>query len=242
MSPGVVPLRSSRSGLSRLDIYERIRTDIIDNVLEPGSAIPEASLVQRYGAGRSPLREALMRLGAEGLVQIVPQVGTFVTPLDLADMDQAITVRGLLEFAAASACARVPDQVLTTSLSRTVAMQRVALEHADFAALLRLDTEFHQSIVTAGIGAIAWRVVSQMRGLFLRVRNLSVPDPATRAASVEQHATIAAAIARHDAAEAERQIRRHTQANHEQLQRLQAQHPDFFQVSRTPPSISERSP
>ncbi len=240
MSTGGAFLEPARAGLSRLDLYDRIRADIIGNALPPGSGIPESHLVQRYAAGRSPLREALMRLAGEGLVRVIPQVGTFVAPLDPADIREANTVRSLLECEAAAACAREGGAV-TGQLAGIVAMQGVALERADFAGLLQFDSEFHQAVVIAGIGPMAWRVVSQMRGHFLRVRNLSVPDPQNRRASVEAHAKIADAIARADPVAAEAAMQDHMRANHDQLLRLQNQHPDFFEVTAPTPA-SARSP
>lgn len=221
-------VQTDRASTRIVDAYEAIRSEIIENVLEPGTSIPESFLTRRYSIGRSPLRDALVRLAAEGLVRVVPQVGTYVAPLDLADILEANTVRGLLECEAARNCASLGKADLVDRLERIVAMQRIAFKGDDFGLMLRLDTEFHQEIVVAGIGGTAWRIVSQMRNHYLRVRNLQVPNPATRTGSVELHARIAEAIATGDATTAVSAVKHHMDVNLSRLIELRDQRPDFF--------------
>ncbi|MFK0206199.1 GntR family transcriptional regulator [Agrobacterium sp. NPDC090283] len=67
-----------------VQVFDLIRREIMDATLSPGASLSEHALSQRFGVSRTPIREALLRLAEDGLVQIVPQVGTFVTHISLA--------------------------------------------------------------------------------------------------------------------------------------------------------------
>ena len=80
-------------------IAARLREDIVAMALAPGTPLRDAALCERFGTSRTPVREALIRLGEEGLVEILPQSGTFVSRIPVAAIPEAVTC-------AASPCSR----------------------------------------------------------------------------------------------------------------------------------------
>jgi DNA-binding GntR family transcriptional regulator len=86
-------------------VYQKIREMILSNVLRPGSQMLEQELVQMFGVSRTPVREALIRLQNEHLVQIVPRHGVRICNVSMADLEEVFQVQTSLEATAASAVA-----------------------------------------------------------------------------------------------------------------------------------------
>src|SRR5256714_14499447 len=81
--------------------FHAIREMIVSLELRPGAVIDERSLMQQLGIGRTPTREALRRLAQEGLVEVYPRRGMFVTPVEIQDLASLADVRSVLESSAA---------------------------------------------------------------------------------------------------------------------------------------------
>jgi len=80
-------------------IYERLRRAITTLELAPSESVSEKDLAQKLGVSRTPVREALIRLADEGLIDVLPQRGTFVAPIRLQDVEDAQFIREALEVA-----------------------------------------------------------------------------------------------------------------------------------------------
>ena len=85
------------TGLIRDDVYLKVRADILTCTLMPGSLLQEKELAERYSVGRSPVRDALLRLQEQGLVKILPRKGYRVLPISLGDAQDLYDMRILLE-------------------------------------------------------------------------------------------------------------------------------------------------
>src|ERR1041384_8879717 len=108
-------------------VQEVIRDAIVRLDLPPGTAIDKASVCTRLGVSRFPVSEALGRLAAEGLVEVLPQRGTRVARIDLADCRQAMFIRRALEIETMRAVAPRADAALLTALDRNLRDQQGAL-------------------------------------------------------------------------------------------------------------------
>ena len=82
-------------------VYEAIKKDIISCALRPGQQIAQQQLAERYGAGITPVREALPKLTREGLVLTIPRFGYLVTTITISDVAEIFELRAILESAAA---------------------------------------------------------------------------------------------------------------------------------------------
>lgn len=83
--------------MNKQELYESLKNRIIDQVYEPGQVLNEKALMQAFDVGRTPLREVLFDLQRDGLVNIMPRTGTFVTPLSLNNLRHLMQVRPSLE-------------------------------------------------------------------------------------------------------------------------------------------------
>jgi len=130
------------------DAYAAIRRRILDNVYPPGHRALESALADELGISRTPVREALIRLANEGLVEVVPRHGMRVLPVSPADMNEIYTVLTALESAAAEILAlrRPPDAELKPLVEATRDMAR-ALKLDDLDAWAAADERFHQGLV-----------------------------------------------------------------------------------------------
>jgi DNA-binding GntR family transcriptional regulator len=173
---------------------ERIRTAIVDGELGLGSQMSEAQLAQQLGVSKTPVREALLRLRSEGLVEIHPQRGTFVFRLEPAQVSQLCRYRAMIESAALREAIAANGPALVKEMKRCVAEMKTAEKARDLKALARIDMDFHglfldfcpNDYLKSGYAVLR----SQLRALRHR-------SPITNA--VESHQVLVDAVAAGDA-------------------------------------------
>lgn len=126
-------------------IYENLRYRIITQDLRPEQVINEKKLIDFYGIGRTPMREVLIDLQRDGLIQRYPRSGTFVTPLDFSQLRHVTEVRRSLEgLVGELAAERVTDpqlQMLRDALARADTLEAEGGEHVE--ELMQCESEFH---------------------------------------------------------------------------------------------------
>lgn len=133
--------------MMREDAYDRIKELIITLQLAPGQELSETELMSRLGLGRTPIREALLRLEVEGLVKSQPRRGYWVSDITLKEIRDLFDVRRPLEETIASlACAREPQPDKFEQLERITEEMKEAVEEADVFRLVLLDREFHGAL------------------------------------------------------------------------------------------------
>ena len=130
-------------------VYERLREDIASGFLRPGDQLVEARLASDLGVSKTPVREALIRLERDGLVEIEPYRGARVLELSQNDVRETLELRELLECHVARQLAATQPPALLEALEATVTRGRAALEGGDGGAVAEALTEFGE-IFTAG--------------------------------------------------------------------------------------------
>lgn len=190
--------------------YEQIRRRILDNVWPPGHRALEQEVALALGMSRTPVREALVRLQGEGLVEVVPRHGMHVLPVSPADMREIYEILTALECMAAELLARRKPAVdeLAPLLDATQAMER-ALAADDLDAWARADERFHLQLVQlAGNRQLQatvmnyWDRAHRARMFSLRLR----PKPVT---STREHLELVRRLREGDAEGAARVNRAH---------------------------------
>lgn len=131
-------------------VTERLRADIVNGSLKPGSQLSEVELATTFGVSRGPVREALQRLVQEGLLHSEPHRGVFVPVLTSEDVHDVYVAREALESAAIrSIVARAATNVATESLDRLVDLMAKSEAAGDWASVGNFDLEFHVALVDA---------------------------------------------------------------------------------------------
>ena len=178
--------------------YETLLREIQDGVLAPGAVLAEVEQATRLGVSRTPLREALGRLAADGLVvQQSPRV-TVVTAIETADIRALFEVRRALEEAAARLAAERGDVGTFAELARAFGEADVADSvgvEAYYALVARLDRELDAAVANEFLTA----ALRNVRTHLVRVRRLARDNPDRLAASAAEHRLIASALAARDA-------------------------------------------
>lgn len=178
--------------------YRRLEEAIVTLELEPGSALTEAQLIALVGLGRTPVREALIRLSQHGMVEILPRKGVVVADINAIDIMAALDAREVLERLVVSDAARRASPAERTAIVTQARAMRVAAEQGDAAAYMRLDKQLDGEIAAAARSPYASRAVEPLQALIRRAwYHFERQDDLVAAAQF--HATLAQAIAASDA-------------------------------------------
>jgi DNA-binding GntR family transcriptional regulator len=178
--------------------YSEIKRRILDLTFRPGELLSETRLANDFGLSRTPVREALKRLETDGLVDVVPQQGTFVSPIRRALVRDAQFARSALECALVEDAARLRSDEDVRQLLFNLDGQERAAAAGDFALLYRLDEEMHARLAAAAGRPAIWDLVADIKIHMDRVRKLTLkPDHAPRL--IAQHRAIVDAVAARDA-------------------------------------------
>jgi DNA-binding GntR family transcriptional regulator len=208
-------------------VYDELVSAIRDLRIPPGASLPETEVAEQLHVSRTPLREAIARLVDNGLVSVIPQVGTRVQLISLNDVAQAQFIRESLELAAfAEACGGPSRDV--RALQALLSEQEHSHAQRDTAAFFAADEALHEEIFTISGYPAAWRVMQPMKLQLDRLRRLSLPDPSTVGALIDEHRAIVDALEAGDRRRGSGQIRKHVRRVLDYGPALRAQHPDYF--------------
>jgi len=222
-------LREHSTTSARVQAYAALRQAIVRAELEPGRQLSENELAAWLGVSRTPIREALVRLRDERLVEIVPQLGTFVTRISTPAVADAQFIREALECACVRRAAELATEDDIAALEDILRAQDRARDSDDFDAFYVLDDAFHQALCDLSEHRAVWPVSQRARGHLNRVRRLSMPVPSYLAVMIEQHRRVLSAVADNDADGAEALLRDHLRNVLQEVPRIRAQHPGFFE-------------
>jgi DNA-binding GntR family transcriptional regulator len=190
-------------------VYAHLREEILANTLPPGTVLSEVPLAASLGVSRGPVREALGRLAAEGLVTIRPRRGAVVSALSHEEFLQAYQVREALEtLAIRLAVPKLTEEDLDR-IDAIVAAQARAVERDDLGEFFALNSRFHQLFVDVSENAPLQDMYRQLIGHMGRYLMRSVALRGTVRRSIVEHRAIARACRAGDAARAERLLRNH---------------------------------
>ena len=181
------------TGLIRDDVYLKVRADILTCTLMPGSLLQEKDLAERYSVGRSPVRDALLRLQEQGLVKVLPRKGYRVLPISLGDAQDLYDMRILLE---KECIKRVIDSASDKQIG-TLEVFRTARDRIDLAEWVTYNSEFHRSIAGLAGNARLSRAAEEVIDQFDRLTFLSVSEAPQYISSeklVKEHCEIIDAI------------------------------------------------
>ena len=206
-------------------VQDVVRDAIVRLELPPGTAIDKAALCARLGVSRFPVSEALGRLAAEGFVEILPQRGTRVARIDLADCRQAMFIRRALEAEAIRAIVPRADAALLGALDKNVREQEAALGSDHGGRFHELDLELHELL----LGFLGYErvkhAVEAARASLDRAR-LFMCTPTRQLSTFAEHQAILAAMKRRDPAGAVQAMESHLDAVMNELVDFAGRNPD----------------
>jgi GntR family transcriptional regulator, rspAB operon transcriptional repressor len=234
--PQVAPRRITPGSAGRLDrdrqaapqVFERLRGMIISLELPPGSPLSRAALAGQFGVSSTPIRDALMRLEEEGLVDVFPQYATVVSRVDVRLAQQAHFLRQAVELEIVRGLAIRHDEAFDAELGATIARQQQFAKAGDFEKFMAADNEFHARLYTAADKQDLWSLVRSRSGHIDRLRRMHLPSPGKAQDIVRHHKLIAKAIAAGEPDEAQKHLRTHLSGTMSELTQIRARYPEYL--------------
>lgn len=182
------------------DLLGNLREVFVQGEFPPGSKVPEALLCERFGISRTPLREALKVLAAEGHVELLPNRGARVRELSLEEVEGLFAVAGALEaLAGEQAAARVTDAQLA-EITALHERMRDAFAARDMASYYALNRGIHETIVQATRNPVLLDQYALINARIRRIRFNSPMTPEIWSRAMAEHEGMLNALARRDAA------------------------------------------
>jgi DNA-binding GntR family transcriptional regulator len=173
---------------------EAIRSRIVSGEFEPGEALSATALAVKLGVSKTPIREAFLRLKAEGLIEIKPQRGTFVFDMSAEEVRDLCELREVLEVAAARFAIRRRPEALADALDEITAGMHDALRNASLAQYRMLDQVYHRRIFEHAGNAFLQASYETIAFRIQALRNRLTLDPLLNRQSIRDHREFAALV------------------------------------------------
>jgi DNA-binding GntR family transcriptional regulator len=226
--PASRTLPFDRSRHAAPQVFERLREAILSLQMAPGTVLSRAELAAQFGLSQTPIRDALMKLGEEGLVDIFPQHATVVSRIDVASATQAQFLRRAIEAEVVRTLAGHADAALLEQLRAQIDVQASLMGSPAYLDFIAADRAFHRLLyVAAGVPDL-FDLVRQRSGHVDRLRMLNLPTVGKQRAIVRDHRRIVEAIASGDAEAAQQHLHAHLSGTLAQAETIRAARPDYF--------------
>jgi GntR family transcriptional regulator, rspAB operon transcriptional repressor len=193
-------------------VYERLRDDIVSGLLHPGDQLVEARLAAELGVSKTPVREALIRLQRDGLVEIEPYRGARVLEPSPEDVREILELRVLLECHIARQLAEARPEDVLAALEATVAQGRRALHDGDEAGVASALTAFSDVFADAAENTRLAEVLRGLRSVMLLIGSTSMHASGRTRRSLDEHARILRALRKGDAEAAAAATEKHVRS------------------------------
>lgn len=193
-----------------IEAYGRLKSEIRQNILPPGFQCTEPEFAEHLGMSRTPVREALIRLEADGLVQLIPRRGARVLPVSAEDMEDIYEILTALEPVAAANLARQrPSPATLTPLREAYLAMKQALDANDLDAWADADDLFHRTLLKLHGNERLSAFVSTLFNQAHRARTFTLRMREKPIKSTQEHGEILAALEAGNAELAEQLFREH---------------------------------
>lgn len=200
------------SSLQGEGAYWRLLEEIRSGQLQPGTRLTETELAERLAISRTPVREAIRRLEADGLVTHEPRVGAMIRRLEYAEVMELYEMRSVLEGTAARMASRSASEVEIAELAAINDSMAAAVDPLQLAAL---NQRFHLTLIDAARNRYLVKAVQSVHKTMLILGPTTLEEAGRAQAAVAEHAAVLSALSARDWAAAEAAMRRHMDAAHQ---------------------------
>jgi len=203
------PIRSlKRENLSN-QVFEQIKEMIVRGTIPAGKRMIESEIAESMGISRTPVREAVHKLEAEGLLNPLPKGGYVVRGLDISDIEETFEIRSILEsFASYLAAHRHSNKEIVPLEEKMEEFQRYLDKH-DLKELARINTEFHELLYTLSRSPRLVKMIHNLRDEIYFLRKIILRSVDMARLSNKDHREIIKAIKKREAKKVERLVRDH---------------------------------
>ncbi len=207
--------------------FRVLKNNIISVDLKPGTLVSENEIAMELGVSRTPVREAIIDLAKAGIIETLPQRGSYVALIDSKMVDESRFLRQVLDSAVIEVACEVADSEALEKLEENVHLQEFYLEKQAAERIYELDNEFHKLIYTAAQKDIIYEMRSTMMIHFDRVRTLSV-ETVKDMKIVSDHRNMLEAIKSKDKLRAVELVNKHLSRYQVDENLIKEQFPEYF--------------
>lgn len=212
---------------STQQVYEWLRDTIQRGDLPPGERISETAIGNRFGISRQPVREAFIRLAADGLTEVRPQRGTYIRRISISAVLSARLIREAVESDLIRMVAENVNPELIARLDSAIAEQRAAIAREDREEFVRLDDAFHRMLTIAAGHEPVWTTLEGLKSQMNRLRYISV-QVFDAENLLDQHVAIIDGLRQNDPVAAEQAMRLHLRELLNNLPEITRDRADLF--------------
>ena len=217
-----------RSRQVALQVHEILRDRILKVDLAPGTVLSRASLQLEFGVSQTPVRDALMRLQEEDLVEVYPQYATVVAKIDLDHARQAQFLRLSIELEAVRRLTEEAPETTAATLSTILMRQKEVASPETYDKFDSIDREFHQAFYEKTGILRLWTSVRRQSVHLDRLRRLNLPMPGKMQTVLDDHQAIIDAIASGKPDAAASALRKHLSGTLSIIEIISAEYPDYI--------------
>ena len=190
-------------------VFEKIRTDILQGRYKKGDELVECTIGKELGVSRTPVREAIRQLELEGLVQLIPNKGAFVTGISVKDVMDMYQIRARLEGLCAAMAAEKITREQAEGMEEAIVLSDYHADRGNYDQVCQQDGRFHQLLYEASGSRILAHTLTDFHEYLQRVRMASVKYRMRVRPSNSEHRQILDAIKNHEAQQAEQAAYQH---------------------------------
>jgi GntR family transcriptional regulator, rspAB operon transcriptional repressor len=216
-------------------VYQTLRHAILSLEYRPGEILRKPEICEALGVSRSPVADAVARLQTEGLVDVVPQAGTFVARFSMQEIREGAFLREAIELAAIEQVAETMTDAQLTLVRRNLTVQAAMVGDGDIPGFYAMDAAMHELLLSftgfprlSQVSETAWAHVN-------RARQLILPVPGRIEATLAEHQAILAALEARDSAGARAAVKGHLRQLIRYLEPLERDRPDLFNPVQASP-------
>lgn len=207
------------------NVYKYLRTSIIELRVKPGQTINMNELGEYLKVSRSPIRDGLIQLGKDGLVETTPQKGTIVSKIDVRRVKDERFQRACIEERVLEEFLSIYQKSHIESLKAILEEQKQAYDAREF---LRLDDAFHSVFFTATNHPYCLDSVLNMSSHYYRIRLLSLSESGIRQISLAQHEEILKLVVEKDILKIKKLLEMHIVEKDDEENLMKSNYPDLF--------------
>ena len=213
-------------------IYKQLRLAIVTGRIEPTGLIQEPLIAKHFDVSRTPVREALLRLRADGLVTIRKQSGTFVAPIDPKRVEEGMLVREALEPRVVEIAATQLTERELTDLETETRLMATAVKEHDSRSFIAADDRFHQVLIEAGGFPHIAEIIGRVNAQLDRVRHLSATNPVRARIAIREHRALVRSLRAGNGAESSDLLRQHLQGSWQLIRKIMSDFINVFNMNR----------
>jgi DNA-binding GntR family transcriptional regulator len=198
-------------------VLEQLREAIVNGTIQQGTVLRTAELAQEMGVSRMPVREALHRLEAEGLVTMQPYRGAIITPLSTDKVTDAYELLSVIEAMSARKAAEVINEEQLAELDELLDEMDEVRRSGDTTAYSKYNRQFHSLVYVHYHNERAHEIMSDLWNYVYRLRRMYPQAPERMEQGMQQHRDLVQALRVHDPVKVERIVRTHVEQSLEKL-------------------------